>query len=94
MSWTCAGGGQPESGPVRTHIAQIAIVPTCNFGRWRAPLEKSHCRSDECMRSGVRSRCERTRMSLLSSPMLPKRYVRPSHRTSSKATPHTKDECP
>jgi hypothetical protein len=35
-----------------------------------------------------------TRISLLSSPTLPKRYVRPSQRRSSKASPDKKDECP
>ncbi len=49
-------------------------------------------------RQGVQPICKagvgRTKMSLLSSPMLAKRYVRPSQRISSKATPDTKDECP
>ena len=36
----------------------------------------------------------RTRMSLLSSPTLPKRYVLPSQRASSNATAETKDEWP
>lgn len=35
-----------------------------------------------------------TRMSLLSSPTLPKRYVLPSLRSSSNAIAETKDECP
>ena len=54
-------------------------IPLCNCQAW--------CRL-------VRLAAGRTKMSLLSSPMLPKRYVRPSQRISSKATPETKDECP
>jgi hypothetical protein len=69
----------------------------CNLGRCSIPLEKSHYNasgSGACQRQFWKGETCFTRINLLSSPTLPKRYVRPSQRRSSKASADKKDECP